>query len=153
MELPLEIREALNKAESIKLLVTASPEGEAHAAFKDSMALREDGLLEYDEIIETSRSNRNMLHSLWFKKKITVALLYAGRSFLIKGLARRSIISGQKFKESYLKNQEKNGDMDMSAVWLIEPVEWEETSLGKRASEEERAHPLLRHLDRLLLQE
>src|ERR1035438_9555052 len=41
------------------------------------------------------------------------------------------------------------GDVDLSAVWVIEPEEVINENILVRRAEEEQAHPLFRHLDRL----
>lgn len=55
------------------------------------------------------------------------------------------------FEAAYRKVQEEQGKIDLSAVWLIEPVEIIDKSFEKRRLEEEEAHPILKHVDRLLV--
>lgn len=55
------------------------------------------------------------------------------------------------FEAAYRKVQEERGNIDLSAVWIIEPVEIIDKSFEKRRLEEEEAHPILKHVDRLLV--
>jgi hypothetical protein len=146
-------KEALRAPETVKVIANVGKDGVPHVAFKDSLRLREDGRIEYDEIIESSETNKNMTASIWFGKSAAIALLTRDRrSFLIKGKIARAIISGREFRERYTAIREKLGDVDLSTVWVIEPVFEREDTLEKRRVEEEDAHPLLRHLDRLTQQ-
>jgi len=145
-----EIGRTLGDRETIVALATVGSDGAAHVAYKDSFRYRGDGNIEYDEIIETSQTNKNLVYSIWFEKTVSLSILTKDRrSYLIKGRPVQAVISGRKFREHYTSIRERLGDVDLSAVWVIEPISVQEQSLGKRRAEEESAHPLLRHLDRL----
>ena len=151
VKLNAQIVSALSDPETVKVLAGTDVTGVPHVAFKDSLRLRGDGNLEYDEIIESSDTNKSMVASIWFGKTVAVALLTRDRrSFLIKGKAARAIISGQEFRERYTAVRKQLGDVDLSTVWVIEPLFEREDTLEKRRLEEEEAHPLLRHVDRLV---
>ncbi|MDR1977787.1 MAG: hypothetical protein LBQ42_03540 [Synergistaceae bacterium] len=151
VKLSAEIQTALSDPKTVKIVAGVDAQGGPHAAFKDSLRLRKDGNLEYDEIIESSDANKSMVASIWFDRTVAVVLLTKDhRSFLIKGKAVRAIISGQEFRERYTAVREKLGDVDLSTVWVIEPFFEREDTLEKRRIEEEKAHPLLRHVDRLV---
>ncbi|MDR3134959.1 MAG: hypothetical protein LBU69_02560 [Deltaproteobacteria bacterium] len=147
-----EIIEALNDRRTVKALGTVDSSGAPRLAVKESLRLNGDGLLEYDEIIETSRTNANALRALWFGGTVSVLLLTAeGRSFLINGRPTRTIVSGSAFQERYQALRKTGLDTDLGAIWVIEPLSLEETTLEKRRQEEEAKHPLIRHLDRLVV--
>jgi hypothetical protein len=142
---------ALNNPQTVKVLATVDSNGVPHSAFKDSLRLRNDGLLEYNEIIETSHTNRNMVRAIWFGNEVSISLLTPDKkSYLIKGAPKATLISGREYRKRYEAHQNLHPDSDMGAVWLIEPSSIEETTLEKRRLEEDESHPLLRHLDRLI---
>ncbi|MDR2744923.1 MAG: hypothetical protein LBB66_07010 [Desulfovibrio sp.] len=151
IELSAEARAAFRDNGTVKALASADTKGVPHLAFKDSLRLRADGLIEYREYIESSATNRNMTAAIWFGIPVSVALLAPDkRSFLIRGNVVRAIIAGREFRRHYEDIRRRPGDFDLSTVWLIEPEHERENTLAKRKAEEEQAHPLLRHVDRLL---
>lgn len=147
------IKDLFEDPKSRKVLATVDREGNPHAVFKDSLNVTEAGYLTYWELIETSRTNKNMVYSIWFHKPVTVSVTDGTTGYQIKGIPYRSIIAGKEFEKEYRKVQELYGNVDLSAVWLIEPVEIVEETLEKRRTEEEEKHPILRHLDRLVVPE
>ncbi|MDR3230476.1 MAG: hypothetical protein LBT65_03480 [Synergistaceae bacterium] len=148
--LSADVKRALDDPETVRVVSNTDPDGVPHLAFKDSLRLREDGNLEYEEIIESSDFNKNMTYSIWFDRSVAIVLLTKDRrSFLIKGRVSRAIISGREFRDHYVAVRQRLGDVDLSTVWVIEPAFEREETLEKRRVEEEGAHPLLRHIDRL----
>jgi hypothetical protein len=150
--LSADAQRALSALDTVKVLSTTGADGIPHISFKNSLHLREDGYIEYNEFIESSVTNKNMTFSIWFNKIIAIALLENNeRSFLIKGKVIRAIISGREFRERYIAARKNDIDTDLSTVWVIEPISEIEDTLKKRRAEEENAHPLLKHLDLLVV--
>lgn len=152
VELKKEVIELLNHPDSIKVLATTDKEGNPHVVFKGSIRAGENGFITYYELIETSQTNKNMVNSIWFNKQIAISVFGNGVSYQIKGIPYRAIIAGQEFEEAYRQVRAHSEDGDLSAVWLIEPLQVIEESFRKRKEEEEKAHPILKHLDRLVEQ-
>ncbi len=148
-----EIKKLLDDSETRKVLTTTDRAGNPHVVFKGSLRVNEDGYLEYLELIESSQTNRNMVSSIWFRRFVSVAVLNGEVSYQIKGIPYRAIISGREFEQAYQWTQAHLGSIDLSAVWLIEPIEIREESFEKRRTEEEEKHPILKHLDRLVVTE
>ena len=146
-----EVIELLNDADSIKVLATNDKQGNPHVVFKASLHADEDGYISYWELIETSQTNKNMVNSIWFHKQVAISVQKDGKSYQIKGVPYRAIIAGQEFEEAYVKARSILEDADLSTVWLIEPTQVIEETYQKRKQEEEEAHPILQHLDRLLV--
>jgi hypothetical protein len=147
-----DISRVLADPETIVALGTTGADGSVHVAFKGSFKIREDGNLEYDEVMESSLTNKNLVYSIWFGKTVSISILAGDRrSYHVLGKPVRALISGREFSERYGAVRKKLGDVDLSAVWIIEPVSAREQSFEKRRAEEEEAHPLLRHLDRLVV--
>ncbi|MCD8152800.1 MAG: hypothetical protein LUD71_07030 [Clostridiales bacterium] len=153
IQLSEEIIKLLDDPETRKVLATTYRVGNPDVVFKGSIRVNEDGYLEYLELIESSQTNRNMVNSIWFRKSVAVAVLNGGVSYQIKGIPYRSIIAGREFERAYQWTQKHLGSIDLSAVWLIEPTELREESFEKRRAEEEEKHPILKHLDRLVINE
>lgn len=143
-----EVKEIINNPDTLKALATISQDGIPNVVFKGSVKVNEDGLIEYLEFIETSQTNKNMVHSIWFNKTVAINVYLNKRSFQIKGKVKEAIIAGRKFEEKYIQvKQAKN--IDLSTVYLIEAEEILEESFEKRRSEEYEKHPILQHLDLL----
>jgi uncharacterized protein len=141
---------ALEDPDTTKVLATIGQDGFPHLAVKQSLQLGEGGELIYLELLESSRSNRNMVRSIWFDRKVSIGIRgKGGRSYLIKGKPVKTHIAGPLFRRHYLEIREQLGDVDLAAVWVIEPEQVIDQSLSLRLAEEERQHPFFRHLDRL----
>ncbi len=146
-----EVSALLNDPETVKALATVDRSGEPHVVFKGSFRVDAAGRLLYLELIESSRTNNNLVHSLWFGRKVAlnVARPADGRSFQIKGLPIHCIISGPEFEQYYRQVRAADPQADLSSVWVIQPEELREETYARRRQVEEAEHPLLLHLDRL----
>ncbi len=123
MEIPPEVKRLLEDPESVKVLTTTDKYGVPHTVFKASITALDDDFLAYVELLETSRSQRNMLQSLWFKKPVAVAIYKKGLAYQIKGEPYRLVVEGplrdRFFKEVWKQTPEANP----CGVWLIRPKE------------------------------
>jgi hypothetical protein len=118
---------------------------------KSTVGLDEDGNVIYLEGIESSRTNRNLVRSIWYDRKVSVTLLGdGGNSYQIKGTPIKSIVSGPLFQRHYEALRAQLGDVDLAAVWVIAPEEVINESWRVRQQEEEAKHPSFIHLDRLV---
>ncbi len=150
IELSKEIKELFSNKSSLKALASTDTEGVPHLVFKDSFHINDDGKIVYLEIIETSKTNKNLVSSIWFNKKVAINILAEDkRSYQIKGTPIKAIISGKIFEKYYREVQEKFGDWDLSTAWVIEPEEVREETFSVRRVTEEKEHLILRHLDRV----
>ncbi|WP_425802689.1 pyridoxamine 5'-phosphate oxidase family protein [Desulfitobacterium sp. Sab5] len=150
IELNQAIRDMFAERENIKILATTDNEGNPHLVVKHSLHINDDGKIVYLEIIESSQTNKNLVSSIWFNRRVAINVLTKGkRSYQIKGTPIKAIIAGKTFEKYYSEVREKLGDIDLSTVWLIEPEEIREETFSIRREKEEKEHPLLRHLDRL----
>ncbi len=140
----------LGKADTVKILVTTDEEGAPHAVVKDSLRLDEQHRLIYLELLESSRTNKNMVRSIWFNRAVAVAVAGAnGESYQIKGKPVKAIVSGPLFRKYYQQIREQCDDADLAAVWVIEPENIIDQSFPVRRRQEEASHPYFKHLDRL----
>lgn len=149
-----EIRQAFRDPATIKILASISREGIPHAVAKGSLSLTEDGQIKYLELLESSTTNRNLIYSLWFEKQVAVTLITKDfKSWQIKGIPVRTLVSGSEYEENYRRAQERNPQNDLAAVYFIQPEEVIEESYAVRKAEEEKKHPLYIHIDRLAREE
>lgn len=135
---------------TVKVLTTTDAQGVPHAVVKQSLSLDAQGNVTLLELLESSRSNKNLLHSLWNNRPVTVLLTGKdGISYEIKGVPIKSIVAGPRFQTAYRQLRARRGDVDLAAVWVIEPREIVNETFAVRQAEENDAHPFFRHLDRL----
>lgn len=145
-----ELVDLLQDAETTKVLATLDENGFPHAVVKQSLQVGEDGNIFYLELLESSRSNRNLVRGIWFDKHVAIAIKgKGGQSYQIKGKPVQTHITGPVFQKHYREIRERLGDVDLAAVWVIEPLEVIDESFAKRKGEEDLKHPLYHHLDRL----
>ncbi len=138
---------------TVKVLATADEYGIPHAVIKQSLHLGADGNLVYLELLESSRTNQNMVRSIWYNRRVAIVLKgKQGESYQIKGKPVRAIISGPVFQQHYISIRQRLGDVDLAAVWVIEPEEVIDESYVVRKAREESLHPHFQHLDRLAKQ-
>ena len=145
-----EIIDLFADAESTKVLATLDENGIPHVVVKQSLQVGDDGNLLYLELLESSRTNKNLVRSIWFDRMVSVAVSgKGGESYQIKGRPVKTHITGPVFQRHYQAIRERLGDVDLAAVWVIEPDEILDETFVARKAEEERKHPLFTHLDRL----
>ena len=139
----------INDPYSEKVLGTVGPDGEPHVVFKGSLRADREGLLEFYELIETSITNRNLVYSLWFNKVVTVNIRSGKESIQIRTVPERVLTAGAEYEAAYRKLREDGRDIDLSGIWKLEPKDVRIQTFATRWEEEDAAHPILRHLDRL----
>ncbi len=140
----------LNDENTVKILATSDENGNPHVVVKQSLSLWDEGKIAYLELIESSITQKNLTRSIWFNKKVSVLLKGRnGESWQIKGKPIKAVVAGQIFEKSYVEIRQKLGDVDLAAVWIIEPEEVINESYFIRKVEEETKRPVFKHLDRL----
>jgi predicted pyridoxine 5'-phosphate oxidase superfamily flavin-nucleotide-binding protein len=141
----------LEDRQTLKVLATVDGDGVPHAVVKGSLRANPDGNLQLLELIETSRSNRNLVRAIWFDRPVAVLIKgQDGRSFQIKGVPIKAHVSGPVFQKHYSEIRSRLGDVDLAAVWVIRPDSVVEETPSVRVKEEQAAHPNFTHLDRLV---
>ncbi|MDR1934036.1 MAG: pyridoxamine 5'-phosphate oxidase family protein [Candidatus Accumulibacter sp.] len=149
--LSAEVIDLLNSQETAKILATVDEHGHPHAVVKKSLHNGGDGNIHLLEILESSHTGRNLLGALWFGRKVSISLLgKEGRQVQIKGKPLKCHISGPLFQRNYVKLRERLGDVDLAAVWVIEPEEVIDADFAERKARQDKERPTLIHLDRLL---
>lgn len=146
-----EIIALLQDSNTVKVLTTVDGDGVPHTVFKGSLRADESGNLQVLELIESSRTNRNLVRSIWYNRPVSVLLKGKdSRCFQIKGVPIKAHVSGPVFQKNYVAIRERLGDVDLAGVWIIRPDEVIDETPKVRRTEEEAAHPVFVHLDRLV---
>jgi len=149
-KLDKEIIALLGSDDSTTVLATVNEQGYPHAASKPYVRVDGDGNLLYLELVESSHTQKNLVRSIWFDQKVAISVSGTnGQSWQIKGKPVKTLITGPLFLHHYSEVRKRLGDVDLSAVWVIEPEEVINENISVRHAEEQQAHPLFRHLDRL----
>lgn len=151
VEINDELREIIADKESIKMLASVDSEGNPHVVAKGSINLSEDGKqLVYMELLEGSKTNKNLTAAIWFNKKVAVNVISKERkSYQIKGTPVKTVIAGKVFEEYYIKAEERNPENNLAALYYIDIEEVIDESYPVRLKEEREKHPLYVHLDKL----
>ncbi|HEY6838842.1 MAG TPA: pyridoxamine 5'-phosphate oxidase family protein, partial [Geobacteraceae bacterium] len=94
-QLTQEIIDLLKDKESTKVLATLDANGFPHAVVKQSLQPGTDGTILYLELLESSRTNKNLVRSIWFDQKVAVSVSgKGGQSYHIKGKPVKTHITG-----------------------------------------------------------
>ncbi len=139
------LREYIQDRSAVKVLATLDGNDAPYAVVSPFLQLDEQGHLVHLELLEKSVTNRNLLRSLWFDRKISVSV----GSYVIKGSPVKAHISGPVFRRYYEQVRCVLDDADLSCVWLIEPEEVVDETYATRKQQEEEQFPFSVHLDRL----
>ncbi|MEI6205432.1 MAG: hypothetical protein WCP20_01485 [Desulfuromonadales bacterium] len=142
--------ELLGNPATVGTIATLDESGAPHAVPSPFLRLDPAGRLVHLELLETSRTHRNLLRSIWFDRPVTVTLSgEGGRVTVVKGRVHKVHISGPLFSSYYREVRERLGDADLVGVWLIDAQEVINESYAVRKAREEELHPFFKHLDRL----
>ena len=151
-KLSAEILQLLAEPATAKVVATTDEFGFPYAIASSFLQAGAGGELVHLELLEKSVTNRNLLRSLWFDKKVSVTLVASdGRSFVINGKPVKALISGPVFRHYYQQIRTLHEDADLAAVWLIEPKEVVNETYAVRKQAEEERFPFSVHLDRLVV--
>lgn len=143
IDLPQATVELFNDPQTVKTLTTTDEEGAPHNVCKSSLTVLEDGLVGYCEMIETSKTQRNMLRNYWAKKLVSISLFNpaTGLSYQIKGLPYKFIVDGPIWQRFLAETRKVIPSADPSGVWLIAPKEAKNQDYELRREEEAKRRP------------
>ena len=142
MELSKEIIEALQDPQKVKTLTTVNQEGAAHSVPIGYMNVLEDGNIAFMELLDTSKTQKNMLNCCWFEKDVSILVFdnwAEGKVYQIKGKPYKFLIFGPVWDQFLEGTWQMLPDADPSGVWLITPKEVRDQNyFTRRTAEEER---------------
>jgi len=147
--LPDDLKTLLTSPDTLKVLATVGPDGEPHAVLDPSIHLDAGGRLVYLELLESSRTQRDLVASLWFDRPVTLMVTGRGRTWRIAARAWKAHVAGPLFRRHYEWIRAERPAADLAAVWLIEPVAVTEETDAVRRARQEAERPFFIHLDRL----
>jgi DNA-directed RNA polymerase subunit N (RpoN/RPB10) len=148
-----KLREIINEGSTLKVVASVDKNGVPHVVFKGSLHINEDGNIVFYELLESSRNEQNFVYSIWYDKKVAVNVLDKDKnSYEIIGKPVRCITCGKQFEIVYQNVRNKLGDVDLAAIWIVEPEKVTNESYAVRLKEEEENYPIIHHLDRLVKQ-
>ena len=147
-----QVAELLGKPGTITVLAAVGKTGEPHSAVNDFVSLNGAGNLVVPEFFENSRLNKNLVHSIWHDK--TVSILVKGADsqvFHLRGVPLKVHTSGPVFQEFYVELRKKRPGFDLSGIWIIKIDEILDDSLDARLVREKASDQYdgVLHLDRI----
>lgn len=146
-----EFKEELLKKENIKIISTISETGYPSVAFRNCLFINSEDELILLEPIETSINNKNLTYSIWFDKKVEVALWTPrGYGLLAYVVIKREIIAGKEFEKYYKLYLDVYKGNDLAAVWVMEVKNIAKISERIEILQERQKYPGIGHLDRFI---
>jgi hypothetical protein len=146
-----ELVTLLDDEKTTKVLATIDGHGFPHVVSGLPIFAGEQGNLLYLEYFESSVTNRNLTRSIWFDGNVAIALSNsAGKSFQIKGRPIKNHITGPLFLTYYQKIRAAQGNVNLAAVWEIEPLEIINEGQEAQREYESTTRPFFTHLDRIV---
>ncbi|GHS85217.1 hypothetical protein FACS1894103_6530 [Campylobacterota bacterium] len=144
---------ALSDQGSFKILATLDENGAPHLTPKGSLRVEGNELLHW-EILESSKTNRNLTRSIWFDKPVSALVLTPDRrAFRFELKPIRNVVSGKLFGKHYEEAAAKFNGRGIAGVWIYEILSVADQSAKTRIAEEAALHPYFKHLDQIAKQE
>ncbi len=143
--LPEEIKEAFSHPDTVKTLTTVDEEGIPHTVIKDSKVL-ESGNIAYMELLGSSVTQRNMLRSLWWGKKLISLGIFNNKlkiNFQIKAAPYKFWIHGDFWQQTLDEVWPKHPESDPEGVWELVPEEIRDQNFEVRMEETKQKNPTL----------
>ncbi len=150
-KLPEELVELLKDPASVKVVGTSDTDGTPHLVVKGSLTTLDEETIVFAEGFEGTQSNKNLVRSIWFDKKVSINITRGHTSYQVKGRPYKYLITGAVFRRILeLARQKRGAEADIAGVWVIVPEEIRNESPGVQAGEAiaKRGH-FHRHLDLL----
>lgn len=143
VEVPDPVRKAINNPRAVKAVSTIGEDGIPHTVFKQSMRILEDGNIAFLEMIENSRTTKNILNQINVDEEnklplISISILDPDKnvSWEIKGKFDQFIIQGPLWRDFLKECWGMFPDIDPAGVWVFVPVQVNDQSLYARLKEE-----------------
>ena len=146
-EINEELKRLIEDRESIKVVSSLNREGIINSAPKGSLEISGEDELTYVEILESSKSYRNIVYSIWFDKIISVLIVGKDReTYQIHGSVKKILTCGAEYEEYYKKYQNARG-FDIAAVVKIKIQDINDLNLAKGIEKQKKEHPFFSHYD------
>ena len=152
MTIPLEapLRALVGSRDAVRVLATTGPDGAPHAVLGPSLEVDEAGRLLYLEPLEASRTQRDLVATIWFDRPVAFSGAHrAGTTWRIRGRVRKAHVAGPVFRDRYERLRAERPGADLAAVWEIEPQEVSDESYATLFARQSAERPFFKHLDQL----
>lgn len=144
-----ELIDFINCDDNNKILATVGKDGIPHVVVKENLFIENNNIV-YLELLEGSKTNKNMIYSLWFEKEVAINVFSNnGISYQIKGIPVKTIIAGPIFEKYYNYVTQIDEANDLAAIYYIEIKDIINETYEVRRTEHTERHPLYMHIDRL----
>lgn len=151
---PPPLRALLSVPHAVRVLATAGPDGEPHAVLAPTLELDERGRILYLEPLESSRTQRDLVASIWFERPVVIVVADRdGATWRIRGRVRKAHVAGPVFRERYERRRADDAGADLAAVWEIEPQGISDESPATLRRRQDAERPFFKHLDAIARQE
>jgi len=134
----------------VAALTTIAADGQATTVLGPEIFVTAQATVLYREFLESSATNRNLLHALWFEKRIVLAVSAGDTALNVHGVPTIAHVAGPVFQEHYESAQRADPEADLATVWEIRIDEIVEVSPGFLKRRQDIERPFFRHLDRLV---
>lgn len=139
-----EVVKLINDPKKIKTLTTVDREGNPHTVPVGSMTVL-DGKIAFLELLDTSKTQKNILNCYWFKKDVAILVVgdwEKGEVYQIKGSPYKFLREGPIWDKFLDEIWKFIPEADPTGVWLITPREVVNQNyfLRRKAEEERRAN-------------
>jgi hypothetical protein len=147
--LSADFRRLLDDPATRAVLATVDEQGVPHLEEKRTVHLDPEGQIVVAEEGEYSRTNLNLVRSLWFNHKAVLHLLGTKRRFEVVLRPYKVHISGPVFESYYRKALKQPDGNGLSGVWILRPEAVTEETTEVRVKRENEGRLPLVHLDRI----
>lgn len=142
-----ELKKLIEDKNTIKVVSSQNREGIINSAPKGSLEISGDNELTYVEVLESSKSYRNIVYSIWYDKKVSVLVVGADReTYLIHGHVKKILTCGSEYEEYYKRYQEARG-FDIAAAVKLEIETVDNLNLAEKIKKQKEEHPFFTHYD------
>ena len=148
MAISQALKELIADKETLKIVSNQNADGIINSTPKGSLEVTGENELTYVEILESSRSYKNSVYSIWFDKPVSVLIIGKNReTWLLQGKIQRILTCGSAFEEYY--RCYKKRDFDIAAAVRIDVTEIRELKLSDLIAKQKEEHPFFSHYDSL----
>jgi hypothetical protein len=144
-----DFRDVLEDPATWAAIATLDEVGIPHIEVRQEVHLDEKGRIVLPEDEEHSRTNLNLVRSLWFGRNAVLFLRGMERSYEVVLKPYKVHISGPLFEYYYRQAVARSAEKDFSGVWILQPVAITEETTRVRHERENAGRIPLVHLDRI----
>lgn len=150
-----KIEKLLEEKETISVISAVGKNGNPISQVGRKLTMWGNGRIAYYEFLESSQMQKNLVHSIWFEKEVSLSLLGKnGEIYRVSAKQYQALIAGHRFEEAYINAQEEFGEeTDLSTVWLLDVTAVEDDTYEAAREKEKKEHPYLMHMDHIYRKE